>query len=140
MQKYWTVFFCIFFLTSKLLKYPLVFPSIRSSPNEFFDMVSCKIIEFIQNFLKWRNFIFFLLFMLRNYLLAFPSATDLLRLFLLILPWFMVLLLDDGDIVAITAFGCCGESKAADVPVNWVTLIVFPCWACCGFEAVGEKK
>lgn len=56
--------------------------------------------------------------MLRNYLLAFPSATDLLRLFLLILPWFMVLLLDDGDIVAITAFGCCGESKAADVPVN----------------------
>lgn len=57
----------------------------------------------------------------------------------------MVLLLDDGDIVAtlfaaITAFGCCGESKAADVPVSWVTLIVFPCWACCwGFEAVGQK-
>lgn len=36
----------------------------------------------------------------------------------------MVLLLDEGDIVAtlfvaITAVpGCCGESKAADVPVN----------------------
>lgn len=94
----------------------------KASDSYFFSF-DVKIIKILWVFLTQTS----LYQIWRNYLLAFPSATDLLRLFLLMLPWLMVLLLAEGDIVAITAVGCCGESKAADVPVNCVTLIVFPC-------------